>query len=355
MQTASTLKEFYFVRYADDSKILCRDYQTAQKIFIAIQLWLKERLGLEIIPKKSKITNVRKGKTEFLGISLFVKKKGETKNGQDKYVARSNICCKAKTNITQMLKAQIIKIQKSPRTNEVCKLNSMILGVHNYYNEATLCSLDFAEIAYLISKSLNNRLKRRAKYVRGNKKSLKIKPKSMTYLKLYGNYNNKPIIVAGVHIFPIHGCKFVTPYNFSRAINNYTPYGRKLIRNKLCGAYTHLIKYLLDRDDYGDKTVEFVDNQISLITGQNGKCGVTDLPLTIGHMECHYKNPKEHSGADEYKNLVWLNADVHKLVHATQQETVDMYLQKLKLNAQAIKKLNSLRKLSENSELIVSV
>ena len=355
LQTASNLKEFYFVRYADDFKILCRDYQSAQKIFIATRLWLKERLGLEISPEKSKITNVRKGKTEFLGISLFVKKKGKTKNGHDKYVAQSKICDKAKSNITRMLKGQIIKIQKNPHTNEVCKLNSMILGVHNYYNKATLCSLDFAEIAFQVSKSLYNRLKNRAKSIRGNRKPLKTKPKSMTYLKLYGNYNHKPIVVAGVHIFPIHGCKFVTPYNFSRDINSYTPYGRKLIHDKLSGAYTHLIKYLLDRGDYGDKSVELVDNQISLMAGQNGKCGITGLPLVIGHMECHHKKPKEHGGTDEYKNLVWLNADVHELIHAKQQETIGKYLQRLQLDARAFKKLNALRKLSENSEIVITV
>ena len=30
----SNLKEFFFVRYADDFKILCRDYKTDKKIFI---------------------------------------------------------------------------------------------------------------------------------------------------------------------------------------------------------------------------------------------------------------------------------------------------------------------------------
>ena len=65
----SNLKEVYLVRYADDFKILCKDYKTAQNIFIATKDWLKDRLGLEISPEKSKITNVRKGKTEFFGHS----------------------------------------------------------------------------------------------------------------------------------------------------------------------------------------------------------------------------------------------------------------------------------------------
>src|SRR5574344_1134736 len=66
----SNLKEFYFVRYADDFKIFCKDYKTAKKLFIGSKMWLKDRLGLEISEEKSKITNIRKNYTEFLGFKL---------------------------------------------------------------------------------------------------------------------------------------------------------------------------------------------------------------------------------------------------------------------------------------------
>lgn len=59
------LKEIYFVRYVDDSKIFCKDWKTAQKIFNATRKWLDERLGLETSPEKSKITNLRRNYTEF--------------------------------------------------------------------------------------------------------------------------------------------------------------------------------------------------------------------------------------------------------------------------------------------------
>jgi group II intron reverse transcriptase/maturase len=38
------LKEIHFVRYADDFKIFCKDYETASRINIATRKWLKERL-----------------------------------------------------------------------------------------------------------------------------------------------------------------------------------------------------------------------------------------------------------------------------------------------------------------------
>ncbi len=124
----SKLKEFFFVRYADDFKILCRDYKTAKKIFIAVKEWLWERLGLEISPEKSKITNVRKKKTDFLGFALYVTKKGK------KYVSKSNISEKAKKTMKTKLKEQIKVIQHDTSPHQVSQLNAMILGMHNYYN-----------------------------------------------------------------------------------------------------------------------------------------------------------------------------------------------------------------------------
>ena len=345
---STNLKEFYFVRYADDFKILCKDYKTAQKIFIATRDWLKERLGLEISPEKSKITNVRKGKTEFLGFSLSVYKK------KDKFVNRGNISDKAKTTIQRKLKEQIIKIQREPSPRQVSLLNSMILGMHQYYEIASLCSIDFAEINFVVSKSLYNRLKRYTKKVKGRNKR-KLKPedepsKSKTYLKFYGDYNQKPTIIAGVTVFPIYGCKYKSPMNFTQEVNKFTVSGRTLIHNKL-GDVRTLVKYLLRNKEY-DKSIEYNDNRVSLMAGQNGKCSVTKEPLVIGYMECHHKKPKVLGGTDEYNNLMWVRTEVHKLIHATTSETIEKYFTILKLDEKALKKVNSLRLLAENLEIV---
>ena len=343
----SSLKEFYFVRYADDFKIFCRDYQTAQKIFAATNLWLKERLGLEISPEKSKITNVRKGKTEFLGFALFVAKK------KKKFITRSNISLKAKKAMQFKLKEQIKAIQRETTPNQVNKFNAMILGMHNYYNIATLCSLDFSKIDYIVGKSLKNRLKEKSKKVKGKKKKIpETAPKSRTYQKFYGQYKGKPKIVAGITIFPIYGCTFKVPLNFTQETNSYTEKGRAIIHNRLNKSNaTRLIEYLLNSKEY-DKSTEYNDNRISLLAGQNGKCFVMGEPLEIGDMDCHHKKPKSMGGTDEYKNLVWLKSDVHKLIHATQPDTIKRYLDKLYLDKKAVQKVNSLRLLTGNLEII---
>ncbi|EGV08481.1 group II intron, maturase-specific domain protein [Streptococcus constellatus subsp. pharyngis SK1060 = CCUG 46377] len=61
------------------------------------------------------------------------------------------------------LKEQIKEIQKDTSPHQVNQLNSMILGMHNYYNVATGCSIDFREINFVVSKSLKHRLREKTK------------------------------------------------------------------------------------------------------------------------------------------------------------------------------------------------
>lgn len=357
----TNLKELYFVRYADDFKIFCKDYKTAQKIFAATKKWLLERLRLEISPEKSKITNVRKGKTEFLGLALFVKKKTSTNTKGIEVVewtTRSSIQEKAIKAMKLSLKEQVKVIQKDPTLKQVNKLNSMILGYHNYYQMATLCSLDFSEINFIVSKSLYNRLKGKLKKVKKVHRTKKTKGRvkkpeepnyTKTYQKFYGDYEGKPKIIAKTAIFPIYGCAYNPPKYFAPEVNNYTLQGRALIHSKLNNTI-RLVRYLLNNKEY-DKSTEYNDNRISLIAGQQGKCYVTGLQLEIGNMECHHKKPRQLGGTDEYGNLVWLDGVVHKLIHATQSDTISKYLQLLNLDNKALKKVNSLRLLAENLEI----
>ncbi|MEC3017440.1 group II intron reverse transcriptase/maturase, partial [Bacillus cereus] len=79
----SKLKECFLIRYADDAKILCRDYVTALKMFEATKDFLRTRLHLDISLEKSKIINLRKKASHFLGFTVKANKKG------NKHVAHS--------------------------------------------------------------------------------------------------------------------------------------------------------------------------------------------------------------------------------------------------------------------------
>ena len=71
------LKEGYIVRYADDFKILCRDGKLLKSGIMLLKLYLKERLKLDISPEKSKIINLRKHESAFLGFTIRANRKGK--------------------------------------------------------------------------------------------------------------------------------------------------------------------------------------------------------------------------------------------------------------------------------------
>lgn len=331
-QKKSNLKEMWLVRYADDFKIFCRDYKSAQKIYNCVRLWLNERLKLEISSNKSKITNLRKNYTEFLGFKLKVNLK------KHRYVCNSRMTAKAREKTITKIKNQIKVIQKHRNNKEALKLNSIILGSHNYYRYATHVSKDFAEIDFLVRKTFRARLKR----VINNKPKL-----SSTYKRLYGRYNGKLRTIGDITIFPIYGCKTKAPMCFSQDICNYTNEGRELIHKNLYG-YGFIIEYLL-KDLYNNQSVEFNDNRISLMVGQKGKCYITGDYLQIEDMICHHKIPKELGGSDEYKNLVWLTKESKEMIESTNLGAIAKYLNKVHLDETGLKRFNSLRKLVGNS------
>lgn len=327
----SKLKEMYIVRYADDFKIFCRDYETATRCFEASKLWLCERLKLKVSPEKSKITNIRKGKTEFLGFVF----KGVRK-GKSKIVCHSNISEKSKKNIINNLIEQIKRIQKCQDSQNIQMYNGMVVGYHNYYNKATLVSHDMRDIDYRIRSVIQNRLK---------KKFEKESVRSKSYEKLYGDYNCVVRSIKGISLFPISACRTKNCKSFNQDICNYSEYGRSFKHMKL-NNYDHYVRHLLNSTNRD--RVELADNKIALIYGQKGVCYVTGKPLVIEQMECHHKLPRYMGGKDKYDNLVWLNTDVHKLIHAKKEDTIKTYLDKLGLNKEAKNKVNKLRRLAGN-------
>ena len=49
------------------------------------------------------------------------------------------------------------------------------------------------------------------------------------------------------------------------------------------------------------------------------------------------------SGTDEFKNLVIVHEDVHRLIHATNEKTIERYRNILQLDGKQLKKLNQYR------------
>ena len=335
LRNSSNLKEFFHVRYADDFKIMCKDYNTAKKIFIATKKWLKERLGLDISEEKSKIVNIRKNYSEFLGFKMKAKYNGK------KNTVRTSISNKAIEAIKKQLVKQVDRISKDSTGQEIMRYNSKVLGIQNYYRLASTINRDLGGIAFTLNKNLRNKLKNIWKTTGS---------KSRLYLKLYGQYNYKTHYISGIAIFPLKAVKSCNPMNFSQETCNYTALGREKVHNKLTGIKEHVIQHMLD-NPVENRSVEYNDNRISLYVGQLGKCSVTGHELSIGNFETHHIIKRCDGGDDSYRNLSMVKTEIHKLIHATDITIINKYLQRISVKGNGLKKLNKFRKLAGNFEI----
>ena len=330
----SNLKEMYIVRYADDFKIFCRNHDSAMKIFHAVKKWLSERLKLEISDEKSKVINVRKRYSDFLGFKIKAIPK------RDSYTVKSHICDKAIDRITNQLKRQILKIQHpandKERWNSINLYNGMVIGIHNYYRIATLVNLDCNRIGRIVNANLQQRIgygkngevKKYGNELKGFIKERYGKSKSMRYI------NGFPII-------PISYIQTKAPMWKGRKINKYTPEGREEIHKKL-GVNMNILHRLMNEKNI-NRSIEFMDNRISLYAAQQGRCAVTGKILDYDEIHCHHILPIKHGGDDKYRNLKIVHKDVHYLIHSVESETILKYLSKVKPTDAMIERINCLR------------
>lgn len=343
------LKEVTCVRYADDFKLFAKSYRQAEKLFYAVEGWLKGRLGLAISPEKSKIVNLREMYSEFLGLRIKATNHGGSNSS--KYVVESHIREKSLDKIKSDMKRLIHDIEfpghgKRAEHAAVTRFNSYVIGVHNYYSMATFICHDFHELAFSVHKSLNARLKKRLKTAKEVKKR-KLGYVIPDYIKeRYGN-SEQLKFVRGYALAPIGYVKHRNPMLKRCITNSYTPEGREAVHKMLGKSIDTGIMHYLMRNPIPFRTVAYNDNRISLYCAQYGKCAVTGRKLEIKEIHCHHKLPKYFGGTDEYKNLVIISEDVHRLIHATSPETIRKYLEKLKLDPKQLKKLEKLRSLAK--------
>lgn len=335
----TTLKEVYIVRYADDFKLFCRNHNHAKRLFEASKQWLKERLSLEISPSKSKIVNLKKNYSEFLGIKLKVTVKGKTKGLKKRWVVKSHICDKAFEKILESLKEHIKNIQKPKGKIDraVCSYNSFILGVHNYYSCATNVNVDFSRINYRTLNCFKNRVKSRKR-----KESDKV---SKVIEKLYGK-SKQLRFVGENYMIPIGYIK----HRKVMLSHNYSPYvaiDRVMIHNNQNAVSIESLQYLIENQDSTQST-EYNDNLLSLYVGQQGKCFISGNILDVETMICKHKKPKSLGGSDAYSNLVLLEPNIFQLIYSN---TFDINMLASHGDTDTIEKINNLRKLAKLSTM----
>ncbi len=345
LRSYTKLKECYLVRYADDFKIFCKKHSDAVKLFEATKQWLWERLGLEISPEKSKIVNVKRHYSEFLGFKLKVREKGKKPDGSKRYVIEAHVRDKALKKIRARSKEIIGQIRRTydPKMEYrlIQKYNSYLIGIHNYYCIATHVNLDIHEIAFDVKKSLYNRLKHRLQRT-GSISNRYIQEK-------YGR-SREVRYLNGHAVVPIAYVQHRVPMDRKNRVNPYTPEGRTEIHKNLAGLNLAVMNHLMNTPA-GQRSVEYNDNRIALYVAQKGKCAVSGIALDANQVDCHHKKPLSLGGDDSYQNLIIVSDAVHVLIHSSSERTIKKYLNDLQLNSKQLAKLNNLRKLAEMPQI----
>jgi len=357
----TNLKEMYMVRYADDFKIFCRTHAVAEKTFHAVKQWLNERLRLDISEEKSKITNLKKHYTDFLGFKMKVRKKG------NKHVTSTHMTDKAIEKVKNNLINQIVEIQKAAnkkdRYAQVSNYNSMVIGVHNYYSMAVQVSQDFKKIARQVTCVMKNRFKKDFKSIKQIKKAnirkrkKGKKPRSFDIVinravsKRYGA-SDQMRYLNEFAIAPVGYIKMRFPMKKAQSVNKYTLDGRAEIHKNLKMDLS-VIRRLMENPVL-NRTIQYADNRISRFIAQYGKCYVINSLLRYDEVHCHHKKLRSSGSDDSYGNLIIVHKDMHRLIHATDNVTISKYVRK---HGESINfsKLNKLRKAIGNSEINYNV
>lgn len=331
LRRSTGLKEMYIVRYADDFKIFCRDYDTAKKVMFATSKWLKEKLHLETSKEKSGITNLRKNYTTFLGIKFKVVPKG------DKWIIRSHIADKSKEKVIKKLKLAWRDVRNPAKQHEVhaniARYNSIVMGVHEYYCMATMVSADFAEIAYKVRSKQNG--------MNHNERSLSIEKQGViASKKVKAKYGESKQMrwIEGQFVLPIGYVQYEYPKYKRRDVNKYRRKSSDLENMVSFEVMKHFIE---DRDNY--PTLEMADNALSRYIAQRGKCAVTHNPLTLGNMRCIHIKPVNGFRNDTYANLIILENSIANLVMTSSERRIAAILKRYKFKKDARDKINTLR------------
>ena len=315
-------KGIRFVRYADDIKILCPTYSVARDMLDKIIKWLDKRLGLEVCEEKTKITNLKKNYSYFLGFKFKVKLK------KKKYVIVSHMSDEALVSVNYKIKKQIRKVKKSNNNKlekELDNYNALVRGIHNYYDKATNIVEDLKDIYWNTNKFVYYKMKNVLTFKDGSK--------------------NKIPFIRGKPLIEIGKTSHKAPRYKGNSINYFSEKSRNTFYKRLKIINLFVLEKIVNNPMYYE-SVEFNDNVISKFCGQLGKYGITKSYM----YDISDIKPIRiiENGTDKYDNIIIVNSKVEQLLKLRECDDMVKISNLIKgVNYKQLEKINKIRK--ENS------
>jgi group II intron reverse transcriptase/maturase len=328
MRNHSNLKTCYYVRYADDWVILTDNKEDAERLKFKAKRYLHDTLKLDLSEEKTLITNVSSKPIKFLGVEIrMVKKNGRWVNK----VSPDSERFKRKM---KDLSREIFYIRKTSALDidrlieNINRVNSIIVGLINYYSMCDQISLAVRKHAWLLKYTAYKSLKRYGgQWIRANEVS------NLIGLH-YGHKAHIPAIkYKGMYIgiTDINFAKWNNPQCKNQNETPYTPEGRKLYNKRMRK------KGLRVRTDEVNSTAhafyirmskipiynfEYFMNRPYTYNRDKGKCKICGGYVEPNEARFHHVDKKLPSNQiNKVKNLITVHQYCHDLIHSNTEPT----------------------------------
>jgi len=291
------LQPAYLVRYADDWCLITNSEENAIKWKERINIYLKEKLKLDLSIEKTKITNVTKNYITFLGYEYkLVPGKWRTGFVTKTRPDRNRLELKVK-EIAREIKNIPLEANKLKLIHTINKINSMIRGVINYYECTSNVNLDMKKYSYYLANLSINKLRKNGGYLILCKKT-----SNLTSLHQEYNYKVPAIKYKDMYIgiTYLSMCRFQWCQNKNQQETPYTPEGRKIyaqrsskrpLKVRADDIFTLKLSEIASQNlSKTTDNFEYIMNRGYVFNRDRGRCKVCGNNLHTGNIKIHRIN-----------------------------------------------------------------
>jgi len=323
----------FLVRYADDWIILTQTKEKAEKLLNKVKKYYQHSLNIELSMEKTKITNLRDKPATFLGFDIIAQKARLKDKTVGKLIPNSDNLGKAMRKILKEIQ-QLRNIRHiADIAAKIEKINSMIIGVSNYYKIGN-CSLLYSKYDSVIFHTTLKSFKR----LRGGHPGEWLMLANQTHNQVERHKGHKaliPFIEIQGKTFGITKMSY-TPSgrasNFNPDMCRYTKEGRKMYENKVRkkirksrpGIYKAkdfeiAARNAINRNVRKDSkkyNFEYFLNRESTYNMDKGKCRICKEDVNSSNVHCHHTRPHlPINEVNKVKNLATTCKKCHRLIH----------------------------------------
>ncbi|WP_456364001.1 group II intron reverse transcriptase/maturase [Priestia aryabhattai] len=344
----------FFVRYADDWILITDTKESAERWKYKITEFLKTRLKLELSQEKTLITNITRKSASFVGYDIKFRKvrmkqkgKGARKHGYIPQTKPNKDRLRAKVeNLGKEIRKLGFQRDSIKRLEQINKINSTIVGLHNYYEICTHINLEMAKHSPGLRLKAYNTIKRMSSSKR-KKSELTLPAREVDNLVTkHENYTSKiPYLIIGgkkIGITLLHLVRTRWRYKdenrkkinpvliFGKDQNEdpYTPSGRsKYYNNAKKQPLSFREDALLEADlswlrhqgTDSKYNVDYIITRARAFNRDKGQCKCCSR--NVGkygiQLHMHHKNPTLNlSEVNKINNLVTLCENCHRILHS---------------------------------------